>query len=115
MIGDSWQLHKYSLLGHWAVHCAEPPGPWHTCKVGRSRGGGGRWGWVNKTENRRGGGAGQEPTGEQRCTCQHRNSNIYRWTESEGDGGVKGSERRQVGKNKGRVIADKEVTKKRGK
>ena len=24
MIGDSWQLRKYSLLGHWAVHCVEP-------------------------------------------------------------------------------------------
>lgn len=23
MIGDSWQLRKYSLLGHWAVHCVE--------------------------------------------------------------------------------------------
>lgn len=55
MIGDSWQLRKYSLLGHWAVHCAEPPGPWHTCKMGRRRGGGGRgrWGWVYKTQNRR--------------------------------------------------------------
>lgn len=52
MIGDSWQLRKYSLLGHWAVHCVEPPGPWHTCKMGRRREGG-RWGWVNKSENRR--------------------------------------------------------------
>lgn len=25
MIGDSWQLRKYSLLGHWAVHCVKPP------------------------------------------------------------------------------------------
>lgn len=32
MIGDSWQLRKHSLLGHWAVHSVEPPGPWCTCE-----------------------------------------------------------------------------------
>lgn len=37
MIGDSWQLRKYSLLGHWAEHCVEPPRPWHTCRNGKKK------------------------------------------------------------------------------
>lgn len=67
MIGDSWQLRKYSLLGHWAAHSAEPPGPWQN---GRKKGRGEekRWGWrgVGWVEQElKSGGAGQEPTGEQ--------------------------------------------------
>lgn len=72
-------------------------------------------GWVGEQEReQKSGGAGQGPTGEQRCTCQHRESNIYRWTEREGDGGMGGRKRREVSKNKGRVITDEEADKKGG-
>lgn len=53
MIGDSWQLRKYSLLGHWAAHSAEPPGPWQNGrkKEGeeRRKGGGLGWGGLNRS------------------------------------------------------------------
>lgn len=76
---------------------------------------GGEAGWLGEQEReQKSGGAGQGPTGEQRCTCQHRESNIYRWTEREGDGGMGGRKRREVSKNKGRVITDEEADKKWG-
>lgn len=53
MIGDSWQLRKYSLLGHWAAHSAEPPGPWQNGRKKRreeeKRWGGGV-GWTGAEE-----------------------------------------------------------------
>lgn len=55
MIGDSWQLRKHSLLGHWAAHSAEPPGPWQKGRM--RRGGEKRWGC------HRVGRAGREPGG----------------------------------------------------
>lgn len=55
MIGDSWQLRKHSLLGHWAAHSAEPPGPWQNGRM--RRGGEKRWGC------HRVGRAGREPGG----------------------------------------------------
>lgn len=70
MIGDSWQLRKHSLLGHWPVHSVKPPGPWRTCENGKRRGeGGGRWGWANKSRNRRDGELAKNQQGKKCCTC----------------------------------------------
>lgn len=70
MIGDSWQLRKHSLLGHWPVHSVEPPGPWRTCENGKRRGkAGGRWGWANKSRNRRDGELAKNQQGQKCCTC----------------------------------------------
>lgn len=62
MIGDSWQLRKHSLLGHWAVHSVEPPGPWRTGENGKRRRRKVGVGEQEPEQKRRG--ARQEPTGE---------------------------------------------------
>lgn len=69
MIGDSWQLRKHSLLGHWAAHSAEPPGPWQNGR--KKRGGEKRWGcrraaeWGELAENQEGDGGARANTGRE--------------------------------------------------
>lgn len=70
MIGDSWQLRKHSLLGHWPVHSVEPPDPGAHASTGRGEekeeeGGG----LLNKSRNSRDGELAKNQQGKKCCTC----------------------------------------------
>lgn len=107
MIGDSWQLRKHSLLGHWPVHSVEPPGPWRTCENGKRGGGkrgGGRWGWANKSRNRKDGELAKNQQGKKCCTCWQMEAERHIQTDE-----WRGGRRYEECKNKRSVIADERV------
>lgn len=108
MIGDSWQLRKHSLLGHWAVHSVEPPGPWCTCEKREEEeeeedGGGGRTRAGTEQKRR---GSCQEPTGEK---VLHVLADGGRATYTDGRTDGKGGWRYEECDDKRSVIADERV------
>lgn len=104
MIGDSWQLRKHSLLGHWPVHSVEPPGPRHTCENGKRGGGRERWGWATKSRNRKDGELAKNQQGKKCCTCWRMEAERHRQTDGWREGW-----RDEEHENKRSVIADERV------
>lgn len=83
MIGDSWQLCKYSLLGHWAVHCVVGPQILAHMQNGKVRAIKGAGGWT--TQSKKNGGAWEKKAmRELLSTWYYSGMKIKNWTERRG-------------------------------